>query len=57
MIDVGVGLQSLVNTLAKFFGVFREILSAFPFPILDFFGVVISLFLAFAIAKIIIGFI
>lgn len=57
MLNFGNLFQEYVDSLARFFPVFREILSAFPFPVLDFFACVITLLLGFAVAKIIISFI
>lgn len=48
-------MQTVIDSINKSFPVFRELLSAFPFPVIDFFESIFYLLLAFVIAKVIIN--
>ena len=48
-------MQTIIDSINKSFPVFRELLSAFPFPVIDFFEAIFFLLLAFVVAKVLIN--
>lgn len=47
-------MQSIVDGISKFYPVLRDILSSFPFPILDYFFLILSFLIGCCLANIII---
>ncbi len=48
-------MQSIVDGISKFYPVLRDMLSSFPFPVLDFYFLILMFFIACCVAKLIIG--